>query len=180
MSALSAADLLQMFLHFTLMSLLSVGGAITTAPDMHRYLVGERHWLTDAQFTDSIALAQAAPGPNLLFIAVLGWNVAGPLGVVAAMSGILLPSSTIAWAVTRWGQQRPDHLAVRVFTNGLTPLTVGLLLSTGWVLSQPVLGHGQPGGLVLIGLTVAVMLWTKLSPMWLIGLGAVAGAMDWA
>jgi len=180
MNALSSADLLQMFLHFLLMSLLSVGGAITTAPDIHRYLVGERHWLTDTQFTDSIALAQAAPGPNLLFIAVLGWNVAGPLGVVAAMSGILLPSSTIAWAVTRWGQQRPDHLAVRVFTNGLTPLTVGLLLSTGWVLSQPVLSHGRPGGVVLIGLTVAVMLRTKVSPMWLIALGAVAGAMDWA
>jgi len=180
MSALSAADLLQMFLHFMLMSLLSVGGAITTAPDIHRYLVQDHHWLTDAQFTDSIALAQAAPGPNLLFIAVLGWNVAGPLGVVAAMSGILLPSSTIAWAVARWGRQRPDHPAVRVFTNGLTPLTVGLLLSTGWVLSQPVLGHGRPGGVLLIVLTTAVMRWTKVSPMWLIGLGAVAGALDWA
>jgi chromate transporter len=179
-TALTAADLLQMFLHFTLMSLLSVGGAITTTPDIHRYLVHEHHWLTDAQFTDSIALAQAAPGPNLLFIAVLGWNVAGPLGVVAAMSGILLPSSTIAWTVTRWGQRRPDHPAVRIFTNGFTPLTVGLLLSTGWVLSQPVLGHGLPGGVVLIGGTVGVMLRTKLSPMWLIGLGAVVGALGWA
>ncbi|MEX8494051.1 chromate transporter, partial [Sphaerotilus sp.] len=145
MNALTATDLLQMFLHFALMSLLSVGGAITTAPDIHRYLVQEHHWLTDTQFTDSVALAQAAPGPNLLFIAVLGWNVAGMPGVVAAMTGILLPSSTIAWAVTRWGQRRPDHPAVRVFTSGLTPLTVGLLLSTGWVLSQPVLGHGRPG-----------------------------------
>ncbi|MEY2873398.1 MAG: hypothetical protein RLZZ373_769 [Pseudomonadota bacterium] len=180
MNALSSTDLLQMFLHFMLMSLLSVGGAITTAPDIHRYLVHQRHWLTDAQFTDSIALAQAAPGPNLLFVAVLGWNVAGPLGVVAAMSGILLPSSAIAWTVSRWGQQRPDHLAVRVFTNGLTPLTVGLLLSTGWVLSQPVLRHGQPGGVVLVALTVGVMLRTKISPMWLIGMGAVAGALGWA
>jgi chromate transporter len=180
MSALSAADLLQMFLHFMLMSLLSVGGAITTAPDIHRYLVHEHHWLTDAQFTDSVALAQAAPGPNLLFIAVLGWNVAGPLGVVAAMSGILLPSSTIAWAATRWGRQRPDHPAVRIFTNGLTPLTVGLLLSTGWVLSQPVLSHGQAGGVVLVGLTVGVMLRTKISPMWLIGFGAAVGALGWA
>ncbi|MEX8494452.1 chromate transporter, partial [Sphaerotilus sp.] len=77
-------------------------------------------------------------------------------------------------------QRRPDHPAVRVFTSGLTPLTVGLLLSTGWVLSQPVLGHGRPGGLVMIVLTVVVMLRTQVSPMWLIGLGAVAGALDWA
>ncbi len=179
MTALTSADLWQMFLHFTLMSLLSVGGAITTAPDSHRYLVDERRWLTDAQFTDSIALAQAAPGPNLLFVAVLGWNVAGPLGVVAAMSGILLPSSLLAWRVTRWGRQRPEHLAVRVFTYGLTPLTVGLLLSTGWVLSQPVLvdGPGRWGGIALIALTVVAMLRTKISPMWWIGLGAVTGAL---
>ncbi|HWI11861.1 MAG TPA: chromate transporter, partial [Burkholderiaceae bacterium] len=75
-----AADLLGLFLHFLVLSLLAVGGAITTVPDMHRYIVAEHHWLTDAQFTASIAIAQAAPGPNVLFVAVLGWNVAGPLG----------------------------------------------------------------------------------------------------
>jgi chromate transporter len=52
-----------------------VGGAITTAPDMHRYLVTDQRWLTDSQFTSSIALAQAAPGPNVLFVALMGWNV---------------------------------------------------------------------------------------------------------
>ena len=43
------ADLLGLWLHFTVLSLLAVGGAITTAPDMHRYLVVEQHWLTDSQ-----------------------------------------------------------------------------------------------------------------------------------
>ena len=65
--------------------LLAVGGAITTAPDMHRFVVDEHHWLTDAQFSASVALAQAAPGPNVLFVAVIGWNVAGPLGALATM-----------------------------------------------------------------------------------------------
>ncbi len=180
---LGPADLGAMFLHFTVMSLLSIGGAITTAPDIHRYLVGERGWLTDAQFTDSVALAQAAPGPNLLFIAVLGWNAAGWPGVVAAMSGILLPSTTIAWAATRWGLRRRDHLAVRAFTGGFAPITVGLLLSTGWVLAQPVRDAAplpMAGGAVLLLVTVAVLLRTRLSPMWLIGLGALAGALGLA
>ena len=71
--------------HFASLSLLAVGGAITTAPDMHRYLVGQQGWLSDAQFTSSIALSQAAPGPNVLFVALLGWNVGlnaggGPAG----------------------------------------------------------------------------------------------------
>ena len=79
-----------------MLSLLAVGGAITTAPDMHRYIVGEHHWITDAQFSASIAIAQAAPGPNVLFVAVLGWNVAGPLGALATMVGILLPSTALS------------------------------------------------------------------------------------
>ena len=64
-----------LFGHFASLSLLAVGGAITTAPDMHRYLVHQNAWLSDAQFSSSIALSQAAPGPNVLFVALLGWNV---------------------------------------------------------------------------------------------------------
>ena len=94
-SALSAADLLGLFAHFLMLSLLAIGGAITTAPDMNRYVVAEHHWITDAQFTASIAIAQAAPGPNVLFVAVLGWNVAGPLGALATMAGTLLPSTAL-------------------------------------------------------------------------------------
>ena len=72
---LSAADWFGFFTQFAMLSLLSVGGAITTAPDMHRYLVTEQHWLTESQFTSCISLAQAAPGPNVLFVALMGWNV---------------------------------------------------------------------------------------------------------
>ena len=100
-AVLGWADLLGLFGHFLLLSLLAVGGAITTAPDMHRYIVDEHGWITDAQFTTSIALAQAAPGPNVLFVAVLGWNVGGPLGALATMSGILLPSTALSLLATR-------------------------------------------------------------------------------
>ena len=99
-SALSAADLLALFAHFVVLSLLAVGGAITTAPDMHRFVVGEHHWITDAQFSASIAIAQAPPGPNVLFVAVIGWNVAGPLGAPLAGAFALATFATIA--LLRW------------------------------------------------------------------------------
>ena len=73
--ALDSGDWLDLFAHFATLSLLAVGGAITTAPDMHRFLVEGRHWLTDPQFSASIAIAQSAPGPNVLFVALMGWNV---------------------------------------------------------------------------------------------------------
>jgi hypothetical protein len=73
--SLSPQDWLDFFVHFASLSLLGIGGAITTAPDMHRYLVDEKNWLTDATFSSSIALAQSAPGPNVLFVALMGWQV---------------------------------------------------------------------------------------------------------
>ena len=72
---LSFTDWLNLFGHYMLLSLLSIGGAISTTSEMHRFLVEEHQWLTQSQFNDSIAIAQAAPGPNVLFVALMGWNV---------------------------------------------------------------------------------------------------------
>ncbi|WP_325422386.1 chromate transporter [Aquabacterium sp.] len=166
-------QLLQLFGHFMLLSMLAVGGAITTAPDMQRYLVHEQGWMSDAQFTASVAIAQAAPGPNILFVALVGLNVAGLMGVLATMLGIMLPSSLVAWSVGRLRRQRSQSIVLRAFTAGLTPLTLGLLLSTGWVLMAPTRQHWGTG--VLVAVTVLTMVRTKLSPLWLIALGAVAG-----
>jgi chromate transporter len=175
---LSLADLLGLFGHFLVLSMLAIGGAIATAPDMHRYMVQERGWLTDGEFTASVALAQAAPGPNLLFVAVLGWNAAGWPGMLATMTGIMLPSTTLAFAATRWGRARQDTIGVRAFTSGMAPLTVGLLLSTGWVLSEPSRGHF--GAIALVVATVLVQWRTSLSPMWMVGVGAFVGMLGWA
>ena len=176
--ALSVADLLGLFGHFLVLSLLAVGGAITTAPDMHRYIVTDHRWLSDAQFTASVAIAQAAPGPNVLFVAVLGWNVAGPLGALATMTGILLPSTVLSLSATRWGEARRHTRGVRAFTAGMAPLTLGLLLSTGWLLAEP--ARGQVGAVALVVATAVVMTRWKLSPLWAVAVGALVGAAGWA
>jgi chromate transporter len=172
---LSWADLLQLWLHFTLLSLLAVGGAITTLPDMQRYLVTEQGWMSAAQFTTSVAIAQAAPGPNILFVALMGWHVAGLGGLVAAMVGIMGPSSVLALWLGRYRQRRADSRVMRAFTAGLTPLTLGLLLSTGWVLTAPTRDRWVAVALVVV--TVMLSASGKLSPMWLIALGALVGAL---
>ena len=177
----ASSDLLGLFTHFLVLSLLAVGGAITTVPDMHRYIVVEQHWLTEAQFTASIAIAQAAPGPNVLFVAVLGWNVAGAWGALATMAGNLLPSSVLTLWATRWGAQRRETRGVRAFTAGLMPLTLGLLSATGWVLAEPYVADPAHrwGAVGLVGVTVLAMTRTRLSPMWLVALGAFVGVLGW-
>ena len=194
--ALSAADWLTLWLHFLSLSLLAVGGAITTAPDMHRYLVGSQHWLSDAQFNASIAIAQAAPGPNVLFVALVGWHVGlnaggGPaggwhaqglalLGAAVAMLGILLPSGVLTYSATRWAHQRRELRAVRAFKAGLAPIVIALLMATGWLLST---AHGQPARdwpLWLLTAATTVLVWrTRLHLLWLIGAGAPLGMLGW-
>lgn len=179
MNGLSWPDLLGLTGHFMLLSLLAIGGAITTASDMHRYVVVEHGWISDAQFTSSIAIAQAAPGPNVLFVAVIGWNVAGPVGMIATLVGTMLPSTLLVLVVSRWAAQRRESLAVRAFATGMAPLTLGLLLATGWVLAEPFVRAPDQrlGALALIAVTIVTMLKTKSSPIWLVALGAVVGAL---
>jgi chromate transporter len=173
--ALAFSDWLGLFAQFLMLSMLAVGGAMATAPDMHRYLVVEHGWLNDAQFTSSIAIAQAAPGPNLLFVAVLGWNVAGLAGTLATMLGILIPSTTLAITATRWGSQRRDSRGVRAFTAGMAPLTLGLLLATGYVLTEP--SRHSAGALALVAITVLAVGRFNVSPIWMVALGALVGAL---
>jgi len=193
---LSAQDWLSLFNHFASLSLLAVGGAITAAPDMHRYLVDETHLLSEAQFTSSIALAQAAPGPNILFVALMGFNVGmnagaslgggwmsvglASLGVVLTMVGIMLPSSVLTYTATRWAHQHREKLAIRAFKSGMAPIVIALLLATAWLLT---LSHNQPVRdwplYVLTALTTLVVWRTRVHMLWLIGLGALLGALGW-
>jgi chromate transporter len=173
--SLGWSDWLGLFAQFLMLSMLAVGGAMATAPDMHRYMVVEHGWLSDAQFTSSIAIAQAAPGPNLLFVAVLGWNVAGIAGTLATMLGILIPSTTLAITATRWGSQRRDSRGVRAFTAGMAPLTLGLLLATGYVLTEP--SRHSAGALALVAITVLAVGRFNVSPIWMVALGALVGAL---
>lgn len=193
---LSSADWLAMFQHFAALSLLAVGGAITTAPDMHRYLVDDTHWLNEAQFTSSIALAQAAPGPNILFVALMGWHIGlnagaglgggaisvvlAALGVVVAMLGIMLPSSVLTYTATRWAHRHRDKRGIRAFKAGMAPIVIALLLSTSWLLSAV---HDQPARdwpLYLLTLCTLVLVWrTKIHMLWWIGTGALLGGFGW-
>ena len=173
------SDLPELLLRFLLLSLLSVGGAMSTAPEMHRFLVSQNGWLDNTEFTTSIAIAQAAPGPNLLFIAVLGYQVFGLSGAAAALIGMLLPSTAVTLFASRWGRARRDTVGVRAFVHGLAPMTISLLVAAGSILALPFIRQPDHrlGGLLLIGLTIAAMMKARISPIWLIAAGAAVGAL---
>ena len=172
-------DFLSLFLHFLVLSPMSIGGAITTVPEMHRYLVEQTGWLSETEFTTSIALAQAAPGPNVLFVAVLGYNVAGLPGAAASMAGIMLPSTVLTLTATRWMHSNRGHVGLRAFSAGMMPMTLGLIIATGWLLALPFVREEAHrwGALLLIAATVVLVLKTKLNLVWMVLAGGVLGAL---
>ena len=193
---MDAVDWLHLFTHFLTLSLLAVGGAITTAPDMHRFLVDQRHWLTDPQFSSSIAIAQAAPGPNVLFVGLMGWNVglnAGGglgggvhayalalMGAAIAMVGILLPSTVVTYTATRWAHRNRELRGVRAFKAGMAPVVVALMLATGWLLASAHRDTARDWRLWLLTAAVTLIVWrTRVHLLWLISVGAVLGALGW-
>ena len=185
---MTAADWLALWGHFATLSLFAIGGAIPMAPDMHRYLVSEQHWLTDQQFNASIALAQAAPGPNVLFVALFGWNLglnaggygSAVLGMALTMLGILLPSSILMMLTSRWGHRNRSWRPVRAFKLGMAPMVVALIVATGWLLST---AHGDAEHdwrlWLLTAIACVLVLKTKIHLLWVLGAGAVLGALGW-
>lgn len=181
-------DWLHLFLHYATLSLLAVGGAISTTPDMHRFLVDQQHWLTDAQFNASIAIAQASPGPNVMFVALMGWHVGlnnggvlpPLLGVVLSMVGIMLPSSLLTYLTARWAHDNRELRAVRAFKQGMAPIVVALLIATGWILASSSSGQARDWPLWLTTIVAAIIVWkTRLHLLWLLGAGGLLGWFGW-
>ena len=119
--------------------------------------------------------------PSSWYDVHFGYQLSGVGGVSAtsakANAPMLIPSTTLVLALTRWGSKRRESRSVRAFVAGMAPITIGLLLSTGTVLALPLVR--QPGAWLLIAATVALSLRTRLSPMWLIMGGAAVGASGW-
>jgi chromate transporter len=177
---------LALFGHFMLMSLLAVGGAITTAPDMQRFVVEKQGWLSDVQFSSCIAIAQAAPGPNLLFIPLIGWQIGlqisgsyweATAGLLATFIGIMVPSSTLTFAATRWLQRNAEHVIARASKASLAPISIALLLATSWLLASAHHNAAKHWPLWLFTAAALLLAWkTQTHLLWILGAGALLGA----
>ncbi len=168
------ALILEIFLKFLLLSLLATGGALALAPAIHKFLVVEKGLITDAQFIGSIALAQSAPGPNVLFVTVLGWQAAGFWGAVAMTIGCLIPSAVLAVYAGRKIVSNPHSVWMRGLREGLAPVAIGLIFAAAIVLLKPWITEWRVWLLTLA--SVAVAYFNRVAPIYLIAAGAVIGA----
>lgn len=165
--------LIFLFLMFVQFSLLAVGGANAIVPELHRVVVTELRWMSGQEFAALFALAQAAPGPNVLVVSLVGWKVAGVPGAIVSLIGICLPSSLLSFWVARWWQQARGSRLTTAINSGLAPLTVGLI-GAGVAMMAGSHPPSLSGGALLAG--CALLSWrTRLNPLWLLAAGAAAG-----
>lgn len=165
----------QLAVQFLMISLLAVGGANAVLPEMHRQVVEAHGWMTDAQFAQTFAIAQAVPGPNVLVVTLIGWHVAGLAGAVVATLAMCGPTCVLACVVGNvWYRFRRARWR-RAIQGGLVPLTIGLVGASGFVLAEGA-ARSVPTGLY-IAVTTAVLLFTRISPMWMLFGGGALGLL---
>ena len=167
-------NLLELALYFGLLSMISVGGMPSVMPEMQRFVVDVRGWVTPSEFIQAFAVGQAAPGPNVLIASLIGWKVAGLGGAFVALIAFCLPAAVIAWWVAELWDRFKDSPWRSAIQRAIAPIVVGMILSGGAVLATP---DSPDWRLWLIaGLSAAGMLATRLNPLWLLAGGGVLGA----
>ena len=165
--------LLELGLFFALLSFLTFGGVTSVIPEMQRYIVDVRGWTTATDFMQLFAVAQAAPGPNVLISSLLGWRVAGFAGSIVALAAICVPAGILAVAVARLLERFRDSPWRAAIQRALAPLVVGLVAAGGYVIATPGAPDWRLWGIALG--TAAASLSSRLNPLWLMAAGGVAG-----
>jgi chromate transporter len=153
------------------LSVLSFGGGQTIIADLQHQTVAVHGWLTDRQFTDLFAVSRVAPGPSTLIVALIGWQVAGLAGALAATAAIFIPSSLVVYAAGRLWQRHRGAPWIVAIERGLAPVAVGLIFAGALAVAQS--AHIDLIGLATVAVVGAILYSTKIGPYPV--LAAVAG-----
>ena len=158
---------------FSVLSFLSIGGAISALPEVHRQAVEISHWMTDRQFVDLVAIAQAAPGPNVLFVTLIGHHVAGIPGALIATFFMCGPACVVAFFIARAFDRFKEKRWRIAVQAGLVPLSIGLVASVALIIARSA-DHDWKTMLITAA-TFAVAYWTRVSPLYALGAATALG-----
>ena len=166
--------LVRLVILFGSLSLVSLGGGNSVLPAMHREAVAQ-HWLTDRQFADLFALAQAAPGPSSLIVSLIGFAAAGIAGAAVATVAMLLPSGVLVYAACRGWEHLRDSRWRPAIEHGLAPVTVGLVFASALTVTQAADHH--VGAYLVTAIATVVLAMTRINPLIVMAIAAALGLL---
>jgi chromate transporter len=170
---MNEASLIDLAVEFSILSVLSFGGMTSALTEIQRVVVEHHQWMDARTFADLYGLGYAMPGPNVLVVSLIGYHVAGIAGALVATLAMAGPSALLAMLVVSVWDRFQGARWRRVTQAGLFPVIVGLALSGGCLITVAA-AHG-PTAYLLTALTAVMVLKTRVSPLWLIALGAILG-----
>jgi chromate transporter len=164
--------------HLALLSSISFGGIPTVLPDIRNFVVTAHGWLTDREFGNCFAVAQAIPGPNMiLMMSYIGWKVAGLPGAIASAFATFAPPCTMYYAAYRLWDRFREARWQRIARAGIAPLTIGLVVAGGAVMARTA-DTGWRSAAVT-GAAATLLLATRLNPLWTIAAAGTLGGLGW-
>ncbi|AMG44065.1 chromate transporter [Achromobacter ruhlandii] len=168
---MNLATLHDLFSVFTPLSFLTVGGGQSILPDIHRQAVDSYGWISESQFLDYFALSRITPGPASLLVTLIGWQVGGWLGAMAASIAIFLPCSLLIYALARvWARYR-HATCVRAIEAGLVPVAAGMILASSCTVLRAAEGGAWAWGVAAV--STLALVYTRISPFLMLALGAL-------
>jgi chromate transporter len=158
---------------FSQLSLLAFGGGNTILPEMQRQVVEVHHWMPASEFSALFALAQAAPGPNMMIVTLVGWHVAGWAGMLVTSVAKFGPSSLLTVAVLHGWDRFKDRPWRRIAQRGLVPVTSGLVAASALLIAKA----SDPSWIAwaVTGVCAVLAFRTRIHPLWLLAAGSVIG-----
>ena len=162
--------------HLALLSSISFGGFPTVLPAVRDFVVGNHGWMTDQDFSNFFALAQAVPGPNMiLMMSFVGWKVWGIPGAIASALATFGPPCVIYFATYRlWDRFRAAQWQ-HIVRAGLVPVTLGLVIGSGIVMARTADATWQ--AVAVTAAAVALLLQTRINPLLMLLVGGILGCL---
>jgi chromate transporter len=174
MSSPSAPVTLAM--HLALLSCISFGGFPSVLPDLRNFVVAGNGWVTEKEFTNFFALAQAVPGPNMiLLMSFIGWKVGGVPGAIVSAVATFGPACAMYFAAHQLWDRFRDAAWQKIVRRGLAPLTIGLVIAGGTVMACS--GDAGWQGVALTIAAAGVMIRVRINPLWVLAGGGAFGGL---
>lgn len=174
-AAWSAASSFSIFLVFFKIGAVVFGSGYVLLAFLKADLVDQRHWLSNAQLLDAVAVGQVTPGPVFTTATFIGYLLAGFPGATLATLGIFLPGFLLVAAsgpLIPWLRQ---STVAGTFLDGVNVAALALMTVVTWQLARASIHDVTSAALAV--LSAILLLHFRLNSFWLIAMGAGAGLL---
>lgn len=110
--------------------LLTFGGAYTAIPFIREDAVDSKHWMTNEQFLDGLAISGVLPAPLVIFATFVGYFGGGWPGAVLITIGIFLPAFGFTLIGHHYMERLIANKSLHGFLDGITAGVIGLIAVT--------------------------------------------------